>query len=138
MPVGQFRAHIDGTVSDSLTGRARYRMEKGKLVGLELGSQEGPGLSIQVEARPLDLRQFEIVDAGLFGTERPGGAPGALSFLTIDGAQFVAQEGTLEITYIGDEQIGATFTFRMEGDFDMTPSDAPSVEVTGAVNAGPE
>lgn len=138
IPVGQFRADIDGTVSDSLTGAARYRMEGDTLVGLELGTKRGEGLSIQVEARPLAVRRYEIVEAGLFGTARPGGPPGALSFLTIDGAQFEAKGGTLEITYVGTAQVGATFAFQMEGDFETIPSDAPSVEVAGEVNARPE
>lgn len=138
VPAGTFRAKIDGTVSDSLAGNAHYRMEEGKLVGLELGAEDGPGLSIEVEARPLAVRQYRVVDAGLFGTERPGGGPGVLCFLTVDGAQFKATEGSLEITYVGDDQVGATFTFEMEGNFDTGPSDAPSVYVTGATNAGPE
>lgn len=138
VPVGQFRAVVDGSVSDSLAGTAQYRMDDGRLVGLELGARRGPGLSIEVEPRPLDLRHYSVVESGLFGTERPGGAPGVLSFLTIDGGQFEAREGTLEITYVGDEQVGATFTFQMGGDFDAGPADAPSVRVTGRVNARPE
>lgn len=135
---GHYRADVAGALSDSLVGTARYRIDDGSIVGLELGSERGPGLSIELEPRPVDLRQYEVVESELFGLERPGGTPGMLGFLTVDGAQFEATDGTLEVTYVGDDYVGGTFTFQMEGTVNGLPGDVSSVEVVGAVNARPE
>ena len=138
VPAGRFTAHVVGSVSDTLTGQVHYRMDDGALIGLELGAREGPGLSIELEPRPPALRTYEVIEAELFNTDRPESAPGILAFLTVDAAQFEATDGSLELTYLNDEQVGATFFFLMEGDFENGPSDAPSVKVTGALNAPPE
>lgn len=135
---GQFTAHVEGSVSDTLTGPVHYRMDEGALVGLELGGKDGPGLSIELEPQPPALRTYEVIDAELFRTERPESLPGILAFLTVGEARFEATDGTLELTYLNDEQVGATFSFLMEGDFEDGPSDAPSVKVTGSLNAPPE
>jgi hypothetical protein len=113
-------------------------MDDGALVGLELGPKDGAGLSMELEPRPPALRTYEVIDAELFNTERPEHPPGILAFLTVDDARFEAADGTFELTYLNDEQVGATFSFLMEGDFENGPSDAPSVQVTGALNAPPE
>jgi hypothetical protein len=138
VPAGRFTAHVEGSVSDTLTGPVHYRMDDGTLVGLELGTTDGPGLSMELEPQPPTLRTYEVIDAELFNTERPESAPGILAFLTVGEARFEATDGSLELTYLNDEQVGATFSFLMEGDFEDGPSDAPSVKVTGALNAPPE
>lgn len=135
---GHYRADVAGALSDSLVGTARYRIDDGSLIGLELGSERGPGLSIELEPRPLDLRRYEVVEAELFGLDRPGGTPGMLGFLTIEDAQFEATDGTLEVTYVGDHNVGATFTVQMEGAVNAAPGETSSIEVDGAVNARPE
>ena len=135
---GQFTAHVEGSVSDTLTGPVHYRMDDGALVGLELGPKDGAGLSMELEPQPPALRTYEVVDAELFNMERAGSPPGILAFLTVGEARFEATDGSLELTYLNDEQVGATFSFLMEGDFEDGPSDAPSVKVTGSLNAPPE
>jgi len=138
IPAGRFTAHVEGSVSDTLAGPVHYRMKDGTLVGLELGTKEGAGLSMELEPRPPALRTYAVIEAELFNTDRPESAPGILAFLTVDAAQFEATDGSLELTYLNDEQVGATFSFLMEGDYENGPSDAPSVKVTGALNAPPE
>lgn len=134
---GRFTAHVNGAVTDTLTGAGHYRMSDGALVGLELGPKNGPGLSIELEPLPPDLRTYEVVDWDLFTNDRDG-PPGVMAFLTVEGAQFEATEGSLDLTYVGDDQVGASFSFEMEGEFDEGPSEWPSVHVTGALNASSE
>lgn len=138
VPAGQFAAHVEGSLNDTLTGPVHYRMDEGKLVGLELGPKDGPGLSIELEPQPPALRTYEVIEADLFTTERPENTPGILAFLTVDAARFEATDGSLELTYLNDEQLGATFSFLMEGEYENGPSEAPSVKVTGSLNAPPE
>jgi hypothetical protein len=139
VPSGEFTAHVDGSVSDTLTGAAHHRLsDDGALVGLELGAQDGPGLSIELEPQPPALRTYEVVDAELFGVDRPEQPPGAMAFLTLKTARFEAVDGTFELTYVDEEQIGATFSFQMQGEYEQGPGDAPSVAVTGALNAAAE
>ena len=135
---GRFTVHVEGSVSDTLTGPAHYRMDDGALVGLELGPKDGAGLSMELEPQPPALRTYEVIDAELFNMERPESPPGVLAFLTVGEARFEATDGTLELTYLNDEQVGATFSFLMEGDFEDGPSDGPSVKVTGSLNAPPQ
>jgi hypothetical protein len=135
---GQFTANVNGTVSDTLAGAAHYRMDDGALVGLELGSKEGPGLSIELEPQPPELRTYEVVDAELFGLERPGSPPGVLAFLLLEQVSFEATDGSLDLTYVSEEQIGATFSFEMEATNGDAPTHDASVEVTGALNAPPQ
>lgn len=137
VPAGRFTAHVEGSVSDTLTGPVHYRMDNGSLVGLELGPKDGAGLSMELEPQPPALRTYEAIDAELFNTERPESPPGILAFLTVGEGRFEATDGTLELTYLNDEQMGATFSFLMEGDYENGPSDAPSVKVTGSLNAPP-
>jgi hypothetical protein len=135
---GQFTAHVRGAISDTLTGPVHYRSKGDSLVGLELGAKDGPGLSIELEPQPLALRTYEVVNWELFDRDRSERPPGAVAFLAVEVARFEATDGSLELTYVDDEQIGAQFTFQMAGDYVTGPSEAPSVEVTGALNALPE
>jgi hypothetical protein len=138
VPAGRFTAHVEGSVNDTLTGSVHYRTDDGALVGLELGPKDGAGLSMELEPQAPALRTYEVIDAELFGTERPESAPGILAFLAVGEARFAATDGVLELTYLNDEQVGATFSFVMEGDFENGPSDGPSVKVTGSLNAPPD
>jgi len=138
VPAGQFTARVEGAVSDTLTGVVHYRSKEDSLVGLELGGKDEPGLSIELEPEPPALRTYEVVDWTLFNRNRPNSPPGAVAFFTANKARFEAVDGTLELTYVGEERIGAQFTFLMEGEFTEGPSEMPSVEITGSLNAPPE
>jgi hypothetical protein len=135
VPEGRFTAHVTGAVSDTLSGTAYYRRSDGALTGLEFGARDGPGLSIELEPRPPQIQTYEVLEPELFRMERPDSPPGVLAFLSLDHAQFAATDGTLELTYVSEERIGATFSFQMAGRFDDGGGNDVSVEVTGAVNA---
>ncbi|MFB6247275.1 MAG: hypothetical protein ABEL97_01750 [Salinibacter sp.] len=135
VPAGRFTAHVAGAVSDTLRGTAHVRRAGKTLTGLELGARDGPGLSIELEPQPPALRTYEVVEPTLFRLERPDSRPGALAFLTLRHARFESTDGTIELTYVGDDQIGGTFSFRMKGTFIDGGGDDVSVEVTGVVNA---
>jgi hypothetical protein len=135
VPAGQFTAYVTGAVDDTLSGTAHSRRADGALTGLELGARDGPGLSIELEPQPPALRTYRVLEPELFRLERPEGTPAVLAFLSLEHAQFEATDGTLELTYVGEDQVGATFSFRMEGRFDDGGGEDASVEVTGAVNA---
>lgn len=136
VPAGEFTLYIDGVVSDTLTGPAHYRMEEGALVGIELGPEGEAGVSIELEPLSPELRTYEVVEWELFKMERPESAPGVVGFLTMDDARYETTDGVLELTYVGDERLGATFTFQMEGEQTST-GDMPSLEVSGVLDAPP-
>jgi hypothetical protein len=135
VPEGRFTAQVTGAVSDTLSGTAYYRRSDGALTRLEFGARDGPGLSIELEPQPPGLRTYEVLEPELFRMERPDTSPGALAFLSLNHAQFAGTDGTLELTYVSEERIGATFSFQMTGRFDDGGGNDVSVEVTGAVNA---
>lgn len=135
VPSGQFTAYVTGAVEDTLRGTAHSRRADGALTGLELGARDGPGLSIELEPQSPELRTYEVLESELFRLERPNGTPAVLAFLSLEHAEFEATGGTLELTYVSEDQVGATFTFQMEGRFDDSGGDDASIEVTGAVNA---
>lgn len=136
-PEGRFTAYLTGAISDTLSGTAHYRRTDGTLTGLEFGARDGPGLSIDLEPQPPERRTYEVLEPELFRMERPDRRAGALAFLSLDHAQFAATDGTLELTYVGEDRIGGTFSFQMEGSFDDGGGNEVSVEVSGAVNAPP-
>lgn len=135
VPAGQFRAHVEGAVGDTLTGPAYARIEDGMLVGFEMGPADEPGLSVELAPHPLALRTYEVVGWELFSENRSEQSPDAVAFLSVDNARFAATDGTLELTHVEGERVRATFTFQMEGDFLEGPSDDPSVKVTGTLDA---
>lgn len=138
VPTGRYTAFVRGAMADTLTGVAHYRREDGALTGLELGAENRPGLSIELEPQPPGLRTYQIVEAELFELQRPESPPSAMAFLSLRGAQFGTTGGTLELTYVDDDQIGGTFTFQMNGHFGEGASDLPSIEVTGSLSASPQ
>lgn len=135
---GEFTAHVRGAIDDTIAGPVHYRMRGDSLVGLELGAKDGPGLSIELEPHPPALRTYDVINWELFNRDRAGSPPGVVAFLTVDEAQFETTDGTLDLTYVDDEWLGATFSFQMEGEFVESPSERPAVEVSGALNASPQ
>lgn len=135
VPAGEFTAYVDGSLSDTLSGTVHRRVTtEGGLTGVELGRQDGPGVSIDLESQPPALRTYEVIESELFGLDRPGRPPAALAFLRLNEGQFEAVDGTFELTYVNDDEVGATFTFQMEGEYEGVASDGPSVKVTGVLN----
>jgi hypothetical protein len=132
---GRFTAYVQGAVTDTLRGTVHARHRDSSLVGLELGDEGGPGLSIELEPHPPALRRYDVVDAELFQMDREGTSPEAIVLLQLEEAHFEATDGTFDLTYVGEDQIGATFTLQMNGAFIEGGGDAVSVEVTGELSA---
>lgn len=134
VPAGQYAAEVEGAVTDTLEGAVHHRTADGRLIGIELGERDGAGLSMELEPYPPDTRSYSVIDGELFGMERPGGTPGVMAFLTVDGTQFRATAGSLHVQRVAGETIGASFSFEMEGEVASGGDDA-GVRVTGELNA---
>ncbi len=122
-------------MTDTIAGPAFYRLEAGELVGIELGAKDQPGLSLELEPRPLTQRTYEVVEWDLLDAERDDVPPGVVAFLKVRDARFEATRGTLDVTYVGETEVGATFEFEMEGSFVGGSSPEASVHVTGSFRA---
>ncbi|MFP4229309.1 MAG: hypothetical protein ACLFTE_10855 [Salinivenus sp.] len=133
---GQFVAEIAGGVTDTLSGPVHYRMRDGELVGLELGAQDGPGLSIELEPRPLSSSTYEVVEDELFGVEHKRAPARALAFLTKGDAEFTARRGSVTVERGQGETVTATFSFEMAGRLSRGGGDA-GVLVDGQLHALP-
>jgi hypothetical protein len=137
VPEGRYTAFVQGAVTDTLRGAAHARHRDSMLVGLELGGEGGPGLSIELDPLPPALRTYDVVDAETFQIDGDDTSPEGLALLQLDEANFEAVGGTIEFAYVSEEQVGATFTFQMDGAFNEGGGDDVSVEVTGELNAPP-
>lgn len=131
VPKGAFTARVEGGLADTLTGAAVYRVRDSALVGLELGSEEGPGLSMELEPRPLEPRTYEVVDRL---RPRPSGPTGAVVFLTMGSARLTATGGTVNLTAVRQGEVDASFDLEMSGAFEGSPR-ALTVRVRGSVRA---
>lgn len=141
---GRYTAHVSGGVVDTLSGPVRYRTDDGRLVALELGEQQASGFSIELDPRPPALRTYSVLPPALFRREgrSPSDTSGrrpasALAFLALGPARLHATGGTLEVTYVGEEQVAGTFTFRMRGGYQNSPDDNLTARVTGTLHALP-
>lgn len=135
VPEGRFTAQIEGGVTDTIAGPAFYQLKAGELVRIELGAKDQPGLSLELEPRPLDQQTYQVVEWNLLDAERDEAPPGVVAFLTVQDAHFEATHGTLDVTYVGEEEVGATFEFEMEGSFVGGSSANASVHVSGSFRA---
>ncbi|MFO8099721.1 MAG: hypothetical protein R6T83_08905 [Salinibacter sp.] len=133
---GQFVAEVDGSVTDTLSGPVHYRMQDGQLVGLELGTQTGPGLSIELEPRSPASGTYEVVEEDLFGVDHKQASVRALAFLTTADAKFTARRGTVTVEQVQDQTVAATFSFEMNGRLNRGGGDA-GVHVDGQLRAPP-
>jgi len=113
VPSGEFVAEVEGTVTDTLTGPARHRMEDGKLVGLELGNRGEPGLSIQLEPAPPAPRRYRILEEELLSLERPADSSRGMAFLSLGETRFAAVAGSLRVERADGQTVAATFAFEM-------------------------
>jgi hypothetical protein len=137
---GRFEATVRGALVDTLRGKARYRTENGRLVGLELSAGADRGLSMEMNPRDtLDAppRFYDVVDWPVLG-RRTQGAPGVAAFLAMPQGEFQARRGTLEVDRRAEGRVTGRFEMVMQGTFDGVPGEAPSVTVRGAWHARPE
>lgn len=134
---GRFVVQIDGAVRDTLRGEARYRMVDGDLAGVELVIDSVRGLSIDLEPGPVRRKTYQVVEWELLSVDRPGGAPGTSVFFETPDLAFESSDGTVEIIYTADGQIGGAFAVDMEGHRTEGPIDPRSIRVTGTWLATP-
>lgn len=134
---GRFVVQVDGTVSDTLRGEARYRMVDGDLAGVELVIDSVRGLSIDLEPGPVRRKTYQVVEWELLSVDRPGGAPGTSVFFETPDLAFESSDGTVEITYTANGQIGGAFALDMEGHRTEGPIGPRSIRVTGTWLATP-
>jgi hypothetical protein len=133
---GEFVIEIDGSVVDTLRGPAQYRMRDGRIAGLELGRPDGPGLSIELDPRPLSASTYAIVDGPLFEAGSAEAPAGAMAFLTTSDAEFTATRGSLTVERVHEQTVAATFSFEMRGRMRRGGGDA-GVRVEGRLRAPP-
>lgn len=131
---GRYRAHLEGSLTDTLTGPAVYRLQDDELVGIELGPRDGPGLSIQLRPRPLRPRTYEVTAAPLLEASSADSLTGVIAFLSVKKARLRAARGSLSVTHADDETMRGRFDFGMEGTMDSHPGKL-SVRVWGELRA---
>jgi hypothetical protein len=137
---GRFEATVGGALVDTLRGKARYRVEDGRLVGIELSAGTDRGLSMEMNPRDtLDAppRLYDVVGWSVLG-RRTEGPPGVAAFLTMPQGQFQARRGTLEVDRRTEGRVAGRFEMVMQGTFDDVPAEVPSVTVQGVWHAHPE
>lgn len=137
VPSGEFVIEIGGSVTDTLRGPVQYRMRDGHLVGIELGTPDGVGMSLELDPRPLAPGRYTSVDGPLFGNQADTSeAAGTMAFLTTSDAAFTAERGTLTVESVQGETVAATFSFEMRGQMHRGGGDA-GVQVEGRLRAPP-
>ncbi len=141
---GRYRLFVEGGLADTLTGPALVRVQRNGHVGIELGPRDGPGLSIEVaspsrpdsdaDGAPIRSRvqpgRYDVVTASLLNGPRADSLSGLIAFLSVADAQFVATQGHLSVTRVGDGRVEGTFGLEM-----TERADGRTVRVTGALRA---
>lgn len=145
---GRYRLHVEGNLTDTLTGPAVYRRQPNGRIGLELGSPDGAGVSIALKPLPRSsdrtadggrspLRvhpgRYDVVAGELLGP-RTDSLTGLVAFLSVANAEFVATHGRLTVTDVEEGRVGGTFHFEMK-ERAANPSPRRSVRVTGVLRA---
>jgi len=143
---GRYQVSIEGGLTDTLAGPAVYRRQEEGRVRIELGTRDGPGLSIELEPRPPHPDRgsegasvprpgrYDVVATSLLDHPRPDSLTGLIAFLSVADAQFAATQGHLSITHVADGTVTGTLDFTMEERLDDSLSER-AVRVTGALQA---
>lgn len=146
---GRYRLHVEGSLTDTLTGPAVYRRHPNGHLGLELGTPDGPGVSIDLKplprspARPADggrsalqlhPGRYDVLAGELLEGPRTDSLTGLTAFLSVADAQFVATHGRLTVTDVAKGTVEGMFNFEME-ERGANPSPGRSVRVTGVLRA---
>ncbi|MFB6274178.1 MAG: hypothetical protein ABEL51_14920 [Salinibacter sp.] len=143
---GRYRLYVKGSLTDTLTGPARVHVRRNARIGIELGTRDGPGLSIEVASPPraksgeegggirtrVRTRRYDVVAASLLNGPHADSLSGLLAFLSVNGTEFAATQGHLSVTHVGDGSVGGTFGFKMGERADGRPG-VRRVRVTGAL-----
>jgi len=139
---GRYRLYVEGSVTDTLRGPALLRRQGNEHVGIELGPQDGPGMSIELTSRggddngPAQVRtgRYNVMAAGLRTSSREPSLTGALAVLSVAGIQFVGTRGHLSVTRVEEDAVAATLRLEMDGRASGSPGER-SVHVTGVLRA---
>jgi hypothetical protein len=126
---------MTGSMSEQLRGTAVYRMEDGRLAGLELSVDSTTGVSVDVQPQSQPRGVYEVIGAELLAVSRHDEPPGAAVFLDVPEAKFEAVAGTLTVSTAEPDEVSGSFVFRMEGRYDGVARDAPFVSLTGSFRA---
>lgn len=131
---GRYQLYIEGSLTDTLTGPAILRPQRNGRLGIELGSRDSSGLSLELTRSPRASGRYEVVGAELLDGPQADSLRGAIAFLSVADAQFAATQGRLSVTEVGEETIEGTLDMEME-ERRNGPSGNRSVRVTGALRA---
>jgi hypothetical protein len=140
---GQYHLVVHGALADTLTGPAVIRAARNGRLGIELGPQDGPGLSLEIArpsrsqndaASPIRPGRYEVVAAELLDAPRPDSLSGLLAFLSVANRTFAATQGHLSVTDTDDGTVGGTLSLVMD-ERDSALAAARTVQVTGTLRA---
>lgn len=131
---GRYQLYVEGSVTDTLAGPAVLRSLHNGHLGIELGSRDGPGLSLELTRSPHTSGRYEVVGADLFNGPQVDSLQGVIAFLTVADAQFAATEGRLSVTEVGEGAVGGVLDMEMKDRRNGPPGDR-SVRVTGVLRA---
>lgn len=143
---GQYRLYVEGHLTDTLSGPATVRPRRNGRVGLELGTREGPGLSIELtppsqpdrSADPSRTQvapgRYDVVAAPLLERPPADSLAGLLAFLSVDDAKFAATEGHFVVTHVGAETVEGRLHLEMTEQGNEALG-GRTVWVTGALRA---
>jgi len=137
VPAGRYEATIEGAVTDTLRGVVHTRVREDTLLGIELGAQDQPGLSIEVEPMSPGPRTYRILDEKLLSLNRGEAEAGGMAFLSLNDVRFRATAGSLSVEHVDGPTVAATFSFEMDARIGRGGTEA-AVLVTGRLYATPD
>lgn len=131
---GRYRLFVGGSLTDTLAGPAVLRPRRNGRLGIELGSRDGSGLSLELTRSPQASGRYEVVGPGLLNGVQADSLRGLIAFLSVADAQFAATQGRFSVTEVGAEMIGGRLNVEMKERSDG-PLGERSVRVTGVLRA---
>lgn len=146
---GQYRLQVAGAMTDTLTGAAVLRASSAGRTGIELGAREGPGLSIEIASvhqteqraatsrAPVSPGRYVVVSGTLLdaSSASPDSLSGVLAFLSLTETMFVATQGHLSVTHVGNGTLDGTLDLRMRERGRAGAAAPRTIRVTGALRA---
>ncbi len=132
---GSFRVVLQGTISDTLVGKALFRKNaQGEPVGLDLldASEATRGLSLEIRRQGADT--LEAVRRLVPG---PAAHPWVIAYLDWPPYTFLSESGQLILEAVAPEQLKGKFRLQM-GTIDRTTGEYLELEAIGTFVAVPD
>ncbi|PSQ94082.1 MAG: hypothetical protein BRD30_00640 [Bacteroidetes bacterium QH_2_63_10] len=136
---GRYRLVVEGGLADTLTGPAIVQSHRNGRVGIELGTRDGPGLSLEVslpdrsaDVPGLSARRYDVVAMSLLDGPSADSLSGLMAFLSVANHEFIATQGHLSVSEVGNGTVGGTLEFKMAEQGGDTPAER-FVQVTGVL-----